>query len=210
MWESLKAQLLEVGTAQLTGADASEYESKSTAGPGAGGRGSVLGKLEKPGSHCPGQAYITISGSCIYHCKYCPVPANAAPTKSVDEILSLVQNADDIHAISLTSGVVGSTEEEEERALAVLKALREFNLPIGVSIYPTSGTARRLHEAGATEVKFNLETATPELFAEMCPGMDRDIINTELDEAVKLFGNCLGKTTCSQISSSDLGKQMRR
>ncbi|HJK53776.1 MAG TPA: radical SAM protein, partial [Methanocorpusculum sp.] len=213
-------------TAQLTGADASEYESKSTAGPGAGGRGSVffsyeghrvrlnvaddspitlrhigggtvmltygyievLGKLEKPGSHCPGQAYITISGSCIYHCKYCPVPANAAPTKSVDEILSLVQNADDIHAISLTSGVVGSTEEEEERALAVLKALREFNLPIGVSIYPTSGTARRLHEAGATEVKFNLETATPELFAEMCPGMDRDIINTELDEAVKLFG----------------------
>ncbi|HJK29239.1 MAG TPA: radical SAM protein, partial [Methanocorpusculum sp.] len=46
----------------------------------------------------------------------------------------------------------------------------------------------RLQEAGATEVKFNLETATPELFAEMCPGMDRDIINTELDEAVKLFG----------------------
>ena len=155
MWESLKAQLLEVGTAQLTGADASEYESKSTAGPGAGGRGSVffsyeghrvrlnvadnspitlrhigggtvmltygyievLGKLEKPGSHCPGQAYITISGSCIYHCKYCPVPANAAPTKSMDEIVSLVQNADDIHAISLTSGVVGSTEEEENRAL---------------------------------------------------------------------------------------------
>ena len=59
---------------------------------------------------------------------------------------------------------------------------------IGVSIYPTRGTARRLLEAGATEVKFNLETATPELFAEMCPGMDRDIINTELDEAVKLFG----------------------
>lgn len=226
MWESLKAQLLEVGTAQLTGADASEYESKSTAGPGAGGRGSVffsyeghrvrlnvaddspitlrhigggtvmltygyievLGKLEKPGSHCPGQAYITISGSCIYHCKYCPVPANAAPTKSMDEIVSLVQNADDIHAISLTSGVVGSTEEEENRALAVLKELSKFDLPIGVSIYPTRGTARLLLEAGATEVKFNLETATPELFAEMCPGMDRDIINTELDEAVKLFG----------------------
>ena len=46
MWESLKAQLLEVGTAQLTGADASEYESKSTAGPGAGGRGSVFFSYE--------------------------------------------------------------------------------------------------------------------------------------------------------------------
>lgn len=226
MWESLKAQLLEVGTVQLTGADASGYESKSTAGPGAGGRGSVffsyeghrirlavasespvtirhigggtvmltygcievLGKLEKPGSHCPGQAYITISGSCIYHCRYCPVPANAAPTKSVEEIVSLVRNAGEIQAISLTSGVTGSPEEEEARTLEVLKALRQFNIPVGVSIYPVAGTARRLREAGAVEVKFNLETATPELFAEMCPGMNRTLINSELDAAVSLFG----------------------
>ena len=226
MWESLKAQLLEIGTVQLTGADAAEYESTSTAGPGAGGRGSVffsyeghrvrlavadespitirhigggtvmltygcievLGKLEKPGSHCPGQAYITISGSCIFHCRYCPVPANAAPTKSVDEIVSLVRDAGEIEAISLTSGVAYSPEEEEARTLAVVKALRVFDLPIGVSIYPVAGTARRLHEAGAAEVKFNLETATPELFAKMCPGMDRDRINAELDEAVRLFG----------------------
>ena len=226
MWQSLKAQLLEVGTVQLTGADASEYESKSTAGPGAGGRGSVffsyeghrvrlgiadespitirhigggtvmltygcievLGKLEKPGSHCPGQAYITISGSCIYHCRYCPVPANAAPTKPVEEIVSLVRDAGEISAVSLTSGVVGSPAEEECRTLAVIKALKECKLPVGVSIYPVAGTARRLYEAGAAEVKFNLETATPELFAEMCPGMDRDVVNAELDEAVRLFG----------------------
>jgi biotin synthase-related radical SAM superfamily protein len=148
----------------------------------------VLGKLEKPGSHCPGQAYITISGSCVYHCKYCPVPKNAAPTKSVDEIVSLVQNAGDINAISLTSGIVGNIEEEEARTIVMVKALKKFDLPIGVSIYPTIGTARRLHEAEATEVKFNLETATLELFTEMCPDMDRDTINVELDEAVKLFG----------------------
>ncbi|MDV0440998.1 radical SAM protein [Methanorbis furvi] len=226
MWTSLKAQLLEVGNVKLIGADATEYESKSTAGPGAGGRGSVffsyeghrvrlavtddspitirhigggtvmltygcievLGKLEKPGSHCPGQAYITISGSCIYHCRYCPVPGNAAPTKSIDEIVTLVKNAGDIHAISLTSGVVGTVEEEEKRALDAVEALKQFNLPIGVSIYPVAGTAQRLHEAGAAEVKFNLETATPELFREMCPGMDRDLINAELDTAVELFG----------------------
>lgn len=226
MWESLKAQLLEIGTAQLTGADASDYESTSTAGPGAGSRGSiffsyeghrvrlsvvenspitirhigggtvmltygcieVLGKLEKPGSHCPGQAYITISGSCIFHCKYCPVPANAAPTKSVDEIVGLIRAAGNITAISLTSGVAGSVGDEEARALEVVRAVQQFNLPTGVSIYPIPGTARRLHEAGATEVKFNLETATPELFEIMCPGMDRDVINTELKEAVSLFG----------------------
>ena len=47
MWESLKAQLLEIGTAKLTGADAAGYESKSTAGPGAGGRGSVFFSYEE-------------------------------------------------------------------------------------------------------------------------------------------------------------------
>jgi biotin synthase-related radical SAM superfamily protein len=106
----------------------------------------------------------------------------------MDDIISLVRKAGDIDAISLTSGVVESTEEEETRTLAVIKALKEFDLPIGVSIYPIAGTARRLHEIGATEVKFNLETATPELFADMCPSMNRDTINVELNEAVKLFG----------------------
>ncbi|MDR3102377.1 MAG: radical SAM protein [Methanocalculaceae archaeon] len=226
MWESLKAQLLEIGTAKLTDADTSLYRSTSTAGPGAGGRGSVffnyeghrirfaiagdspitlrhigegtamltygcievLGKLEEPGSHCPGQAYITISGSCIFHCRYCPVPQNAASTKSTADIVSLVRGAGDIQAISLTSGVAGSIEEGEQRTLDAVKALLQFSLPIGVSIYPLPGTAHRLHEAGVAEVKFNLETATPELFAEMCPDLDRDVINTELDAAVALFG----------------------
>ena len=106
----------------------------------------------------------------------------------MDEIVSLFQTAQYIQDIPLTSGGIGSEAGVVTRDHSVLKELSKFDLPIGVSIYPTRGTARRLLEAGATEVKFNLETATPELFAEMCPGMDRDIINTELDEAVKLFG----------------------
>jgi biotin synthase-related radical SAM superfamily protein len=226
MWESLKAQLLEAGTAQLTGADASEYISTSSAGPGAGGNGSVffsyeghrvrlsiaasslvvirhigggtvmlttgyieaLGKLEKPGCHCPDQAYITISGSCIHSCRYCPVPENNAGTKSSEEILSLVSGAGNISAISLTGGVAENPEAEERTMLQAARALQSFGLPIGVSVYPLPGSARRFFEAGAREIKFNLETATPELFAEMCPGMNWELINAELDAAVPLFG----------------------
>ncbi|HJK02559.1 MAG TPA: radical SAM protein [Methanocorpusculum sp.] len=226
MWKSLKAQLLEIGTVQLCGVNASNYEAKSTSGPGTEGHGSVffsyeghrvrlsvvdvspitirhigggtviltygyievLGKLEKPGSHCPKQAYITINGSCMFHCKYCAVPSNASPIKSADEIVSLVREAGDIEAISLTGGIMDSAVEEEARTLAIIQSLEVFNLPIGVAIYPVQGTAHRLHSAGVAEVKFNLETATPELFSEMCPCMDRDTINTELDKAVQLFG----------------------
>ncbi len=148
----------------------------------------LAGQLEKLDGHCPEQAYITISGSCIFRCKYCSVPDNAAPRKSVDEIVSLIKNTSGAAAVSLTSGVAISPEEEEAQTIKVLEAIKPLGLPVGVSIYPVTGTARRLYEAGAAEVKFNLETATPSLFKEMCPGMERDLIHTELDEAVRLFG----------------------
>jgi biotin synthase-related radical SAM superfamily protein len=37
-------------------------------------------------------------------------------------------------------------------------------------------------------VKFNLEAATPEIFAKMCPGLDYDMIWQVLDRSVELFG----------------------
>ncbi|VVB69677.1 Uncharacterised protein [uncultured archaeon] len=38
------------------------------------GKSIVTGQLEPALSHCPEQAYLTISGRCIYDCKFCPVP----------------------------------------------------------------------------------------------------------------------------------------
>ena len=34
----------------------------------------IAGRLLEPGCHCPDQAFITVSGSCIFRCKYCNVP----------------------------------------------------------------------------------------------------------------------------------------
>ena len=93
-----------------------------------------------------------------------------------------------IHAISITSGVQTSIEEEEAYVLEVVKQLVQFNLPIGVSIYPTDKTPDRLKELGVAEVKFNLEAATPELFAKMCPGLDYERLWQVLDRSVGLFG----------------------
>ena len=66
--------------------------------------------------------------------------------------------------------------------------MRRFNLPIGVSIYPTDKTPDHLKELGVAEVKFNLEAATPELFATMCPGLDYELLWQVLDRSVGLFG----------------------
>lgn len=147
------------------------------------------GVLEKPGLHCPKQAYLTVTGSCVFRCRYCNVWKNPGPRRSIDEMERMVSEVfPDIDAISLTSGVLSDIREEEEYILEVIRKIRHFNLPIGVSIYPRSGTSKRLKDVGTTEVKYNLETATTDLFSSMCPGLDRNDALTALFEAVPLFG----------------------
>ncbi|RXE55805.1 radical SAM protein [Methanoculleus taiwanensis] len=149
----------------------------------------VSGRIEPAALHCPRQAYITVTGRCIFRCRYCPVPSLEGRRKSIGEIVGLVERVqDDIDAISITSGVASTVEEEEAYVLDVVKALRQFDLPIGVSIYPTENTPRLLHDLGVAEVKFNLEAATPALFAEMCPDLDWGFIRDVLRQSVALFG----------------------
>jgi biotin synthase-related radical SAM superfamily protein len=149
----------------------------------------ITGRLLEPGFHCPDQAFITVTGSCIFGCRYCSVPKISGRRKSIEEIMEMVGSVRNrIHAISITSGVLESIEEEEAYVLNVVKHLAFFNLPMGVSIYPTEKTPDRLKELGVAEVKFNLEAATPELFAKMCPGLDYDLLWQALDRAVQLFG----------------------
>ena len=226
-WKDIKARLLEIGSANLTGEPADRFIARSAAGPGAGGSGAfffgmgshrvklaldpssmveithrgngtadlffegtlITGRLLEPGLHCPDQAFITVTGSCIFRCRYCSVPRISGKRKSIEEIMEMVESVRHrIHAISITSGVLGSIEEEEAYVLEVIRHLSFFDLPIGVSIYPTETTPDRLKELGVVEVKFNIEAATPELFAKMCPGLDYERIWTTLDKSVELFG----------------------
>lgn len=157
-----------------------------------GGKPIVTGKLEPALSHCPEQAYLTISGRCIYDCKFCPVPKLRGEVKVLDEILRLVEEAKrtgQLKAISLTSGVERSPEDEVRKAVSIVKALRaRYDLPIGVSVYPTDTSSEELKQAGATEIKYNVETMDPEIFAKNCSGLSLEYVLKSLEEAVKIFG----------------------
>lgn len=226
-WKTLKATLLAGGSARLEGEPAEGFISASTAGPGAGGKGSVFfsrggkqvrlsldqgsdtrivhlgrgeaqlfvdgiaidGRLEPVALHCPRQAYLTVSSGCIFSCRYCEVPNYPPRRKTIDEIVTMVEGiSDSIDAISLTSGVMGSVDEEEEYVLEVVRSLSHLGIPIGVSIYPAEKTPERLHEAGVAEVKFNVETATKDLFTRMCPGLSWNAMWRALEQSVPLFG----------------------
>jgi biotin synthase-related radical SAM superfamily protein len=152
----------------------------------------VTGELEPALSHCPNQAYLTISGRCIYDCKFCPVPLLNGEVKSLEKILRLVEEAEKtgrLQAISLTSGVVESPEAEVRKAVEAVKALRtHYDLPIGISVYPTKTSSLELYEAGATEVKYNVETMDPQIFDRCCPGLSLPFVLESLEKAVDIFG----------------------
>jgi biotin synthase-related radical SAM superfamily protein len=163
------------------------------------------GRLLEPGFHCPDQAFINVTGSCIFSCRYCTVPRLGAWRKTIEEIMGMVESVRHrIGAISITSGVLESIEEEESYVLEVVKHLRVYDLPIGVSIYPTDQTPDRLMALGVAEVKFNLEAATPGLFAKMCPGLDYDRLWRVLDRSVQLFGeNCVFSNIIVGLGETD-------
>jgi biotin synthase-related radical SAM superfamily protein len=149
------------------------------------------GRLVEPLFHCPEQAYITVSERCIYDCKFCAVPKLQGGTKSPRMVRKMVEQAaatGHLKAISLTSGVEISPEHEVERVAGIVRDLRSFEVPIGVSVSPFPGVNKILKKAGADEVKYNLETLDPDLFEEVCPGQSMETIKDALAEAVDIFG----------------------
>ncbi len=155
----------------------------------------VKGRLEHAISHCPGQVYITVSEKCVFDCKFCPVPKLQGKIKSDEEVLGLVREGmkhPDLSAISITSGVWRTAEEEAEKIARLVKLIRKEldgrDVPIGVSIYATENSSELLKEAGAAEVKYNIECLDREIFARVCPGLDFDHIVDALEHAVAVFG----------------------
>ena len=156
-----------------------------------GGKELVRGAIEEELIHCPEQAYITMSERCIYDCKFCPVPKLKGKVKSTEELLKLVKEAYDLgkmKGISITSGVEVSPEKEVDRAVELVKALKKYNVPIGVSVYPTRASSHLLKEAGASEIKYNVETMDRELYEKYCKKPPLDFTLECLKDAVKIFG----------------------
>ena len=155
------------------------------------GRELVRGRIEPALLHCPEQAYITLSESCIFDCTFCPVPKLGGRTKSAEEVVRMVDSAyrtGKMRAISITSGIERSPEEEVTRAVEVVKSLTKYDVPIGVSVYPTPDSSIRLKEAGAVEIKYNVETMDREIIGRACADMDLDFVLASLEDAVGIFG----------------------
>jgi biotin synthase-related radical SAM superfamily protein len=151
----------------------------------------ACGQIEEELLHCPEQAYINMTETCIFDCKFCPVPKLNGRVKSVEEVLDMIEKAHDtgrMKAISITAGIDETVEKEVDRAVEVVRKCKKYHVPIGVSVYPTSNSNKLLKEAGADEIKYNVETMDRQLYSELCGEQDLDFILDCLSEAVRMFG----------------------
>jgi len=159
--------------------------------------GRVLARDVRPqnaGFHAPGQAFINLHDRCRYTCAFCTLPVSPGKGLSASRWTALIKgalSAKKVDAVALTTGVpVSPSGACRDLARIVRSIRRDFpNVPIGVEPYTVEERdIRLLKRAGATELKLNVQCATPGLMERVCPGLDRDGILWNLTAGVRLFG----------------------
>ncbi len=157
--------------------------------------------------HAPSQAFINIASDCIYDCKFCASPqldrTHQKPQftnrKWAELIIKAAEN-NSFESVAITSAVPCSPERTVGDMLEIIELIKSElggSVPIGVEPYVTDlAELDKLHEAGATELKLNIQSFDRDIFAKICPGLDYDNIMKCLEYGVKVFGR---NKVCSNL-----------
>lgn len=156
--------------------------------------------------HSPGQAFFNLDQSCEFHCLFCNSPLlGVEVTKGLtpEKIADMVAEAserEDFVSIALTSGVVGGVEATVERMARTVELIKERVpwAPFGVEPYVNDPEQiYRLRDAGADEIKINVESADSVIFSIVCPDLDYNNLHEMIEIAVEVFGR--GKVSSNII-----------
>ena len=143
--------------------------------------------------HAPEQAFINLDARCRFGCLFCASPHlknyhPISPERWVQHIRETAREKE-LKAIAITSGVPGTVEENIRDFVYVIEGVRDLGVPIGVEPYvETEGQIVRLKEAGADEIKLNIQSFDRDIFRVICPNLDYDNILRMLRKAVEVFG----------------------
>ncbi len=155
--------------------------------------------------HAPFQAFINVDSRCAYRCVFCGshrLEPHATKNLTDDRIVDMAVNASKergFTGVALTSGVARSPADTTLRLARLIERIRGA-LPetsIGVEPYVTlPNQVDTLLEAGADEIKMNIESFDRDLFGEICPDRDYDVILHGISHACEVFGR---NKVCSNI-----------
>jgi biotin synthase-related radical SAM superfamily protein len=120
-----------------------------------------------------------------------------------DRVVELIVKAagrTDFKAVAITSAVVEDPQSTVDRLAYVVAQVRRRlpTIPIGVEPYiDRLDQVDQLKEAGADEIKLNIETYDHDIFSQVCGEQDLERILEAIDHAVEVFGR--GKVTSNII-----------
>jgi biotin synthase-related radical SAM superfamily protein len=156
--------------------------------------------------HSPEQAFFNLGQDCIFDCLFCTsrkLSKDVAKDLDLDRVVDLILEAHrkgELRAVALTSAVVGSIRQTIDRMIYVVQKVRKAlpDVPIGVEPYVESfEDIDRLHEAGANEIKINIESFDERIIEIACPKLELERQLEFLRYAVQVFGR--GKVTSNII-----------
>ncbi len=155
--------------------------------------------------HAPYQAFVNIDQACAMDCKFCASPRlEEVLTKNLtdEKILNMIEDAsrrEGFQSVAITSGVPESPAMTVRRMTGLVGAVRGMlpDVPIGVEPYTTRpDEVEMLKEAGADEIKLNIESFDRDIFEKVCPKRDYDGILHAINHAGEVFGR---NKVCSNI-----------
>ena len=155
--------------------------------------------------HAPFQAFINVDSECILSCAFCNAHRlrdDATKNLTDDKIIDMAVRAaaeDGFIGVALTSGVPTSQQVSVNRMAGLIRRIRASlpESPIGVEPYlDHPRQVDDLWNAGATEIKLNIESSDPEIFDRVCPNRDYGAILHAVNHACGIFGR---NRVCSNI-----------
>lgn len=151
--------------------------------------------------HALGQAFINIDANCRYHCLFCSSPdlgnyRRISNERWVRHIRKFAESGD-VHSIAITSGIPTTIPENIDDFVCILTSVRDLGLAMGVEPYvDEKDQLQRLYDAGARELKLNIQSWDRTIFDTICPELDRDTILDMLGHGVEIYGR---NNVCSNL-----------
>lgn len=157
-------------------------------------------------AHSPNQAFMNLAAECRLGCAFCAMPKpsgkpdDTITPERVLKIVAINYRHPSFEGIALTSGIPDSVAETNARMMEMVRTLRARypKVPIGVEAYVEDlADITGFRDAGATEMKLNIETWPESSFERICPNRDFGRTLAALEEAVRVFGR--GRVTSNLI-----------
>jgi len=150
--------------------------------------------------HAPNQVFISLGSRCIYDCRFCVLNClrciDYSPERWVNFVIKALK--DDVKSVSITSSIPEHPSKTIEDMVYVTRRIRGFSsIPIGVEAYTLNFfDIDRLKDAGADELKINIQSYDRNIFSKICPSLDYNRILEILEYSVEVFGK---NNACSNI-----------